>query len=225
MLQSGWPDLVNGRQMGPDAQSISALLRRALQEGRSEDWAAFVRISSRPIRTSILRTLGYAAGAKELDDLSQETYLRLCHDDCRVLRTLADQPESHVCAFVATVAANVALDYVRKNSAQKRGPGEKLSEMKEDPIQPSTSYGGARWIQLRVLLRELSCAMESSATGINGQRDRSVFKLYFEDGLTAAAIAAIPEIGLSIKGVESTILRLVRSLQQTLGRPPAKRNH
>ena len=43
-----------------------------------------------------------------------------------------------------------------------------------------------------------------------------MFWLYYRVGLTANAIAALPSIGLSMKGVESTILRLIRLLRQEI---------
>jgi RNA polymerase sigma factor (sigma-70 family) len=209
--------------MGPDTVSLSERLQRALGSDCIEDWAAFVRLSSPTVRRAIIRVLGYTAGAQQLDDLSQEAYLRLCEDGCRALRGIAEQPDNQIRAYLATVAANAALDSVRRGSAKKRGAGELASGLAEDPGQPSEKYGGARWIHLQVLLRELSSAVDRGMTGSNGERDRTVFRMYFEDGFTAAAIAAVPEIGLSVKGVESTILRVVRALQQMLQQPTEAR--
>ena len=67
-----------------------------------------------------------------------------------------------------------------------------------------------------ILLREINAALGRLAVGQNLERDRRVFWLYYRVGLTANAIASLPAIGLSTKGVESTILRLTRLLRQEL---------
>ena len=52
--------------------------------------------------------------------------------------------------------------------------------------------------------------------GTAAARDKQVFWFYFRYGMTAKAIAAIPAIGLSQKGVESLIFRLVDLLKEKL---------
>ncbi|MGI8772297.1 MAG: hypothetical protein ACR2JE_12770 [Acidobacteriaceae bacterium] len=68
----------------------------------------------------------------------------------------------------------------------------------------------------KILLDQISSLVDQTCSGSNGQRDQKVFRLYFGSGLTASAIAQIPDVSLSMKGVESTILRLVRSLRESL---------
>jgi hypothetical protein len=50
-------------------------------------------------------------------------------------------------------------------------------------------------------------------------RNYAIFSLYFEQGFTAEAIARHPHIGLSTKGVESSLLRVKQVLKARLGRP------
>jgi hypothetical protein len=54
------------------------------------------------------------------------------------------------------------------------------------------------------------------------ERDRKLFWLYYRVGLTADAIAGLPSIGLSTKGVESSLLRLTRLLRDEIGRDRPK---
>jgi RNA polymerase sigma-70 factor, ECF subfamily len=49
-----------------------------------------------------------------------------------------------------------------------------------------------------------------------------IFWLYYRDGLTARAIAQLPGIRLSVKGVESTIHRLTRRVRLRLNHRRAK---
>ena len=52
-------------------------------------------------------------------------------------------------------------------------------------------------------------------------RDRRLFWLHYNLGMTAEAISRIPTMGLSSKGVESALMRLTRLLRKTViqGKP------
>jgi RNA polymerase sigma-70 factor, ECF subfamily len=71
-------------------------------------------------------------------------------------------------------------------------------------------------------MREIDATLSQIAAGPQLQRSRRIFWLYYRVGLTANAIAALPYIGLSTKGVESTILRLTRLLREELDRSQPK---
>ena len=45
-------------------------------------------------------------------------------------------------------------------------------------------------------------------------RDRLIFWMYYRQGFTAKAIAAIPSISLTVKGVEGVIQRLTGQLRR-----------
>jgi RNA polymerase sigma-70 factor (ECF subfamily) len=48
------------------------------------------------------------------------------------------------------------------------------------------------------------------------KRDRSVFWLYYRQGLTSKAIASLPGIGLTSKGVEAMIHRLSKAVRNEI---------
>ncbi len=59
------------------------------------------------------------------------------------------------------------------------------------------------------MLREIDQCIERVST----QRDRKIFWLYYQRGLTAKDIAELPSIGLNAKGVESCIYRLTKAVR------------
>jgi hypothetical protein len=71
-------------------------------------------------------------------------------------------------------------------------------------------------------LQEVNAALSRVAAGPHLERDRKLFWLYYRVGLTADEIAGLPSIGLSTKGVESSLLRLTRLLRQEIGRDRPK---
>jgi hypothetical protein len=70
-----------------------------------------------------------------------------------------------------------------------------------------------------VLIRQIDECLQAVCVGPNSQRDRKIFWLYYRAGLPASAIAALPTIGLTTKGVESTLLRLTRLVRQRACNP------
>jgi len=58
--------------------------------------------------------------------------------------------------------------------------------------------------------------LESLSASDTCQRDQAIFWLYYEQGYTAKEIALLPNMKLSVKGVESTLLRLVKFVKDGL---------
>jgi RNA polymerase sigma-70 factor (ECF subfamily) len=76
----------------------------------------------------------------------------------------------------------------------------------------------------KILLEEIDTILKVHAHEPNFERDRAIFWLYYRTGLTAKAIAALPGVKLSAKGVESTLLRLTRQIRVALTQKGEKRS-
>jgi RNA polymerase sigma-70 factor (ECF subfamily) len=160
-----------------------------------------------------------------MDDLVQETYLKLCADKCRLLLEFAVRHPDSIQGYIKTIAVNVAHDYFKSAYCQKRGAGqpqESLAEMeaKGDPH----SGGGQSAIERQVLLKQVEECLEKCSDGPDQERDRLIFWLYYRQGLSARAIAALPTVGLTTKGVESAILRLTRLVRERMVGLPSDTN-
>jgi len=68
----------------------------------------------------------------------------------------------------------------------------------------------------RLLLGKIEEVLEEVTEGANAERDRMVFWIYYRQGLTASAIAAIPALKLTQKGIESLLSRVTNSLRKQL---------
>jgi DNA-directed RNA polymerase specialized sigma24 family protein len=195
------------------------LIRACAESNDSRAWEKFVARFERPISLSVIRTAKRwgEAPAEIAADLIQETYLRLCDGRCHLLYNFAlNHPES-VDGYVKTVAANVTHDYCKMKRLSKRGAGA-VSQIHEDfePAALSEGLGGARAMERKVLLREIEVSLDSCTEGSTRERDLTLFWLYYEQGLSATAIAALPTVGLTVKGVESAILRLTRQVRNRI---------
>jgi DNA-directed RNA polymerase specialized sigma subunit len=70
-------------------------------------------------------------------------------------------------------------------------------------------------------LKEIDEHLQRCLTGTDQQRDRTIFWLYFRQGMSTKEIASLPTIGLGAKGVGSVIERLKHSIRnQILGIQP-----
>lgn len=200
-----------------DPAGLAALLRDCLGAATTAaEWEAFAAGAHGPIAMAVVRGLRQfgATPTRELvDDLVQDTFVKLCTDNLAVLRRFrGGRPEALV-AYLKIVACNVARDHARAAVAEKRGsgrvdaPGDDVLAHAPDPATERNAADLA--ILLEQIDRRLASGTEVAARG----RDRSIFWLYYRQGLTARAIAELPSIGLSQKGVESTIYRLTRMVR------------
>jgi RNA polymerase sigma-70 factor (ECF subfamily) len=201
--------------------SISAdeLVRACAESNDGAAWDEFVFRFHRAISLSIMR-IAYQWGQAPrqlVDDLVQETYLKLCSDKCRLLLEFAAQHPEAVPGYIKMIAVNVARDYFKSVYSQKRGAGQTQESLAEvDPKAETHSLGGQGAMERQILLKQIDECLGTCSTGLDQERDRLIFWLYYQQGLSAQAIAALPTVGLTAKGVESAILRLTRLVRQQM---------
>jgi RNA polymerase sigma-70 factor, ECF subfamily len=202
----------------PDPAGLAALLRDCLGAGTTAaKWEAFAERAQSLIAVAVVRGLRQcgATPTRELvDDLVQDTFVKLCTDNLAALRRFRGERPEALIAYLKIVACNVARDHARAAIAEKRGsgrvdaPGDEALAHAPDP---ATERNAA---DLRILLEQIDRRLASGPEGAARGRDRSIFWLYYRQGLTARAIAELPAIGLSQKGVESTIHRLRQMVRE-----------
>jgi len=198
------------------ALSAERLILACTQTGDAAAWEEFVRRFHRLIATVAFRVARRwdDSSPQAVDDLIQETYLKLCAGNFRILRSFKSQHTDAFYGYLKVVTANLVQDHFKAAHAEKRGSG--TVEVAVDPQITSAAVATAKSSERNILLQQVDALLSRLAVGRHLERDRKVFWLYYRVGLTANAIASLPAIGLSTKGVESTILRLTRLLRQEL---------
>lgn len=197
------------------------LIRACAESDDGAAWDEFVARFQKSITLSIARTACQwgKAPAQFVDDLLQETYLRLCVDRCRLVLSFALQhSDDAVLGYIKTIAINVAHDYFKSLHSQKRGAGE-TDQLHEDfdPAAQSDSFGGPEAMDREVFLQQIHEQLQNCAAGSNQERDCVIFWFYYLQGMSAKAIAALASIKLTAKGVEAVIYRLTRCVREHLG--------
>ena len=197
------------------------LIHACAELGDAGAWEEFVSRFRIPMSLSIKRTACQWGKdpAQFVDDLLQETYLKLCADKCRLLLEFAQQhSDEAVLGYIKTIAINVAHDHFKSLHSQKRGAGE-TDQLHEDfdPAAQDGSFGGADAMDREMFLKQVDAQLQDCAAGSNQERDCLIFWFYYLQGMSAKAIAALATIKLTAKGVEAVIFRLTRCLREHLG--------
>jgi len=200
------------------SMSAEDLIQGCAESSDGAAWEEFVCRFQRPISLSILRIAYQWGGIPQqiVDDLVQETYLKLCADKCRLLRDFAVQHPEAVPGYIKTIAVNVAHDHYKALHSQKRGSGETAQLDDVEPRAQSGDMGGQAAMEREVLLKQIDHCLETCSEGPDQERDRLIFWLYYQQGMSAKAIAALPTVGLTAKGVESVIFRLTRLVREQI---------
>jgi len=182
-------------------------------------WREFLRRFRRPMALAIVRVLRRAGtfAPAILDDLLQDAYVHLCANDFALLRALVLRHPDSFEPMLRVVAANVAHDHLRARMSQKRGgqyrqlPDPDFSLLEHIEVEDS-----AMKIEREVQLDEIDRLLERSVDSSAAPRDRWIFWLHFQLGMSSQSIARIPSVGLTPKGVESSIFRTLRFIRKSL---------
>lgn len=181
-------------------------------------WREFIQRFNPLIRGVIHKTAVRCGGAptSTIEDLVQETYLKLCANDRQVLRSFEPRHQNAAYGFLKVIAVNVALDHFKESRAIKRSADSDSSSPIIEVIERSSASSSQQSIEREILLGQIDQLLAEAVPGDDFERNRIVFWLYFRSGMTASAIASIPTVGLTTKGVESLVFRLTSKVKTKL---------
>jgi RNA polymerase sigma-70 factor (ECF subfamily) len=213
--------------MEPQAQfpaSFAQLSPEALVQvcikGEAAAWEEFMRRYHRLIAGVVFRTSQKwdESSPATIDDLIQEIYLKLCADDYRLLRAYDPRHPDAIYGYLKVITANVVHDRLKALHSEKRGGDQIVEDLTalENRTAVGEASGGKQAMEREILLREIDAHLNASLSGDTADRDRTIFWLYYRQGFTTKAIALLPAIGLTIKGVESTIYRLTKLVRRRM---------
>jgi RNA polymerase sigma-70 factor, ECF subfamily len=182
-------------------------------------WTEFLRRYQRPMALAIVRILRNAGPSSPeiLDDLLQDTYLRLCANDCALLHTLVLRHQDSLEPVLCVIGINVARDHLRAKMSQKRGGQlQQAPDGNLNVVERAEPEGSATQIERKIQLDEIDRLLQRSPGSASAPRDRRIFWLHFLSGLSSQSISEIPSVGLTAKGVESSIFRTLRYIRKSL---------
>jgi RNA polymerase sigma-70 factor (ECF subfamily) len=181
----------------------------------SKDEAAWTELIGRShpvIAAAALRTARHwgEPSRSQLDDLIQDTYLKLCEDDRRLLRSFQPRHQNSFFGFLRVVAINVVHDHFKAVKAIKRG-ADQTGPLAEPDHEVGPRLGESdsfTTVNQHLQIERIDKALRQLTAGRDQERKCMVFWLRHRHGMTASEIAAIPAIALTTEGVESMLMRL-----------------
>jgi RNA polymerase sigma-70 factor, ECF subfamily len=172
------------------------------------------------IRATVIKTLRRYSGTNGdlLEEMVQETYVRIFQDGCRRLRDCRGPDAGSMFGLVKAIAFSTVIDRFRNLNAERRGGA--VVEISLSDHEGGVIVEGVRSTDHDLLLRQIEDCLKEVVPHETLVRDRQIFLLYYRQGFSARDISLIPAISLTVKGVESVILRITRDLKQHLNSAP-----
>jgi RNA polymerase sigma factor (sigma-70 family) len=166
----------------------------------SEQQTLVVRVVRR-----VARRFGIAAD--DVSDAVQEVWMKLSVQARTPgpLRLANDELEAYLRACIA----NAAHDFYRARHARRRDV--RVTTAFDEQVHLRISGLRPKDLDRDLLLKQIELMAGENP------RDKHVFLLYYRRGWSAKEISGIPSLGLSEKGVESLIFRIVKEVRQQLG--------
>jgi RNA polymerase sigma-70 factor (ECF subfamily) len=193
--------------------SVNDLAKACAHSANAAEWAEFLRRSTplvSLVATRVTRIWMNTSSPAIVDDITQEVFLKLCEQERRILREFESRGEDSFFGLLRIVTGSVANDYFRRMHSVKRGGKVVTSQLNEEggvhyPARDASSGP----LHQNLLLEQLDRMMQSAPDEV-GERDRTLFWLYYRQGFTAEEIASVSGLGLSAKGVESALRRVTK---------------
>ncbi len=180
-------------------------------------WAELVGRIGKPISAAIKRTAAAWGDPSRsiVEDILQVTYLKLWEGGRRLLRDLAIERPEAILAYLKKIATNATHDYFKHGHSISAGGNQPhVSTSDVDPKAGGATRGSEDRMAFEVLLNEIDYHLKHELPGPDQERDRTIFWLYFRQGMSTNEIASLTAIGLSAKGVGSVIERLKHCIRE-----------
>jgi RNA polymerase sigma-70 factor, ECF subfamily len=196
--------------------SVNDLAKACARSTEAAEWGELLRRCA-PLAAMVVgrvaRLWMNGSSPATVDDIVQEVFLKLCEQERRILRDFQPRGEDSFLGLLRIVSVSVANDHFRRLYSVKRGGKVVTMPIVEDASTGKTD-GACQTALMHqsVLLDQLDKKLRSAPETI-GERDRALFWLYYLQGLTAEEIAALPDVGLTAKGVESALRRVANWLR------------
>lgn len=200
---------------------MTQLVRACVDSGTEEVWREFVQRTRRLIGVAVLRASRrwIEPSPALVEDLIQETYLKLCEKGCRALREFQPHTGDALFSYVKVIASNVTSDHFKVAMAQKRRRNA-VAASADAAGESSDRATGRAAMDRDILLHQIDGLLGSPRSSSHA-KDREIFWLYYRSGLSARAIAELPSIGGTVKSVERRLARLTSGVREAmLGHTP-----
>ncbi len=180
--------------------SALELVHSCLHSGADAAWTEFVRRFQPLIAGTIIKAVRRwtMPNPALVEDLVQDTYVKLCADDFKPLRQFRFRHENALIGFLRVVAENVVQDHFRGSWCRKRGNGKADEVFDQSFLSDGESF--ARKVEREILLEQIYRCLEGQLSNDDSGRNTTIFRLYYRQGLTADAISRLKGLSSEHQG-------------------------
>ena len=167
---------------------------------------------------------GGSVSTQVLQDLTQETCLKILDPDRKVLARFKPRHPGSVKGFLRAVTINLVIDHLRAVGRERNRIADNVDVTQEDSLSAADITETVTRIERNLLLQKVDTVLVESE-GPTARRDRNIFWFHYQKGMSAREISEVQGVGLSAKGVEATLRRttmLVRERLTTSGQGAQK---
>jgi len=163
--------------MNENRTSVNDLARACSRSVDAAEWDELVRRCA-PLASlvalRISRLWVREASPAAVDDIVQDTFLKLCEQERRILRDFEPRGEDSFFGLLRIVAASVANDYYRRQYSAKRGGNVVMSVLVGDEGSGELGVHTSNAMHQEALYGQLDKKLRSAPKTI-GDRDRAIF--------------------------------------------------
>ena len=189
--------------------TIEQLVEECAQRPTPEAWNELIRHTHKLIASVVMRVCRECGKTAPdiIEDLIQDTYLKLCADDRAVLKRFRPLYPNAFFGYLKTITANLVYDHFRR-------PHPPLVEL--DPeLKLVKDANDGDTLENEILFNKIDAILRQRGNGPQEEKERAIFWLYYRHGMTAKEIASVPGM-MTVKGVESCIFRLIAYIRQRI---------
>ncbi len=221
-----------------NALTVAELLKLCSQRPPDEvAWEEFVRRYNTTIRAHVVKTF-HKKAREELDrkpqfpedtieDLVQAVYMRLVEDQNRALARIEGEYENSIFQYLGMISINVVRDNFREAKAKKR---PKITYSIDDLAEKGGNIVKIEHITTHISgrpttesscgysLEEIERVLRKSVSNRHRDRDITIFKLRYYEGLTLEEIKQALQLDLSPISVGSILNRITDKMKPMLTR-------
>lgn len=223
----------SAEKVNPANWTTKMLLNRCLRKKPDQEaWSEFVRRFHPTIKQAIVSALMRPPqkpqnsrsifAEVQVDDFVQAVYMRIVRDDRAALKKFKGSYDHSIYSYLLMISINVVRDHFRELQAVKRPKivcsiedlfGEDFEAAFEKVSRPEIVEDKSKHLLTTEIIDDIFCRIKNWKTK---DRDVTIFKLKFYEGLNNREIAKIKGLKLTSQGIGTIVSRTLRKIKHYL---------
>jgi len=212
---------VRQSEEAPNLLSVTELIDRCTQASPEQRryWTEFNRRFDEQIIIFTLRylrrTYNDKIGKQKLDDVKQDVFVRLAKDNAKILKAFRGKTERELLGYLSIICKSTTLNYLRaeKKRAQRNVSTTHNDDDREGLEMDISTHDTTDELSFSETKDHIVQLLRTNYYSRKFERDLTIFKLYYFNGMTTKEIGEFKSFGLSASGIETLISRMKKAIE------------